>query len=166
MTLSNANADRLLLVLLSKLDLSKISDSSQISSDLLSREMDVVLDHLLADFVHWNSQEKLGAKAQVMDYITTTDQADFAADAKLRLDPPLVRRIIFATLFCIFGLLVILLSPITFLCYLVTKSEPLAEGERIASQYESLCEISDSLSRSLWPDALPPCYCCFSTEHE
>ena len=99
MTLSNANADRLLLVLLSKLDLSKISDSSQVSSDLLSREMDVVLDHLLADFAHWNSKEKLSAKAQVMDYITTTDPADFAADAKLRLDPPLVRRIIFATLF-------------------------------------------------------------------
>ena len=161
----NVNFDRLFLVLLSKLDVEKISDSSLISNELLARDIDVVLDRLLVDFTHWSSEAKQDAKVHVMNYVTSIDRAEFATEAKLRLKPtPLARRIIYAILFCIIGMFTILLLPVTLISCLILKSQPLAEGERIVSYREWIRETSDSLSRWFWPDTLPPCYCCVLAE--
>ena len=163
MTLPNANSDHLLLVLFSKLDAEKISDQSTLPNSALSRELAVVIDHLLINFDHWSPGEKSKARADVMDYIATSDRDEFTSDAMLRAprEPsPLGRRIVSAMVFLVFGLAVIILSPITLIAWLTEK--PLQEGQYRVSQYKSLCKATEILSRKIWPDRLPSCYCCNS----
>lgn len=172
-TLPDPNSDRLLFVLFSKLDVDRISDQSfPLPDDVLASEIEVVIDHLLMNFDHWSTEEKSKSKTEALNYIAGTDRDELVTEIRRRFPKhlqPLGRRILAGLLFCIGYLIVILFSPFLFFFWLmdkIWKQRPLEENEYRPSRYQAICEMSDMISRMIWPDKHPPCYCCLAESAE
>ena len=168
MTLPDANSDRLLFVLFSKLDWKKISDQTLMPNDVLMREIGVVVDHLLLNFDHWTAEAKSKSKTEVQNYLATTSRDDLKAEIIRRIPQrrTLGRRIMKGSLFSLFLFFAILLSPILMLIWLgAWVLRPLEKDEHRPSLFQSLGELAESLTSRILPEPFPPCYCCVTTEY-
>ena len=168
-----SDLERVLTELSWALDPNVISDS-ELTSEILVQEIEMVIDHLLANlFPHWADGRKVKAKELAMHRISTSHRQelvslvnDYSSSAYPRKKNALLaQRILSGVLFCFLGLIFILFVP--FIWYvdwiswmLGSKVNNGSRSRSEISRYEVLRAASRDLTLACWAIRPGACCCC------
>ena len=165
------NAARIVDALFSVVNYQVIVDYSTFSHKVLVREFMAAAEHEIRNRCpHLSAEQKVEVESQIRFYFESTERDELISSIKnwrKKDQQPLVRRLIWCFSFCVFGIPVILMLPISLPLDWYDdwreSRKPIDQKEihfPRKSIYERLCNVSTALSRSLWPDKPVACYCC------